>query len=138
MIQDTQKTPRDANQSLADIPGLDVEKGLDVFDGEMDDYMAALQSYAKNAPVIIDKLRGFIKDGVAAEKLPGYAIDIHGLKSISAWICAENIREGALELELLAKAGDISAVTARNETFLNNAEKFINDLKPLLEKSSGD
>ena len=112
------------------IQGLDVEKGLEVFDGDMDDYISALNSFIKNTPDTISKLRG-----VTPENLADYAINIHGLKSISGWICAQNIRETAAELESLAKAGDFSAITARNDKFLNDTEAFINELKAALEKN---
>ena len=115
------------------LPGLDFEKGLDVFEGEMDDYMSALHSFIKNVPDIIDKLRG-----VTGENLGEYVINVHGLKSTSAWICAQNIQEGAAELEVLAKNGNFSAVAARNGAFLNDAEKFINNLKALLEADSAE
>jgi signal transduction histidine kinase/CheY-like chemotaxis protein len=113
------------------MPGLNVEQGLEVFSGDMEDYMSALSSYIKNAPELIDKLRGVTKDN-----LPEYAINVHGLKSVSAWICAESIRKGALELELMAKAGDLSGILAKNEKFLKDTETFVNDLMALLEKNS--
>ena len=118
-------------QESINIPGLDFEKGLDAFEDDMDDYMSALHSFVKNSPDFIGKLRGLTK-----ENMPEYALTIHGLKSISAWICAENIHRESVELEVLAKAGDFSAVAARNDQFLNNTEKFINDLKSLLEADS--
>ena len=120
-------------QAAINIPGLDFEKGLDVFEGEIDDYTSALYSFIKNAPDIIDKLRRLVKGNVTEENLNEYIINVHGLKSISGWICAESIREGAAELEALAKAGDLSAVTARNDTFLNDTASFLNKLKTALE-----
>jgi HPt (histidine-containing phosphotransfer) domain-containing protein len=114
-----------------DLPGLNIEQGLDVFDGEEEDYLTALNSFIKNTPEIIDKLRSVTK-----ENLPNYAINVHGLKSISGWICAESIRAGAEELEHLAKAGDLSGVTARNVGFLDRVDAFIKDLKAALEKIS--
>ncbi|MDR0312247.1 MAG: hypothetical protein LBI14_01475 [Treponema sp.] len=113
------------------LPGLDIEQGLDVFDGDMEDYVSALTSFIKNTPDIIDKLR-VVTEG----NLSDYAINIHGLKSISGWICAESIRAGAEELERLAKAGDLSGVTARNDGFLNGVAAFIKDLKAALEKNA--
>jgi HPt (histidine-containing phosphotransfer) domain-containing protein len=109
--------------------GLNIEQGLEVFDDEVDDYITALSSFVKNVPDIIGKLRG-----VTAENLQDYAINIHGLKSISGWICAENIRASSADLEALAKAGDISAVTARNDQFLNETEAFAKELEGKLEK----
>jgi hypothetical protein len=112
------------------LPGLDVERGLEeVFDGEMDDYMTALSSFTKNTPETIDKLRV-----VTAENLQEYAVNIHGLKSISAWICAEGIRSVAAELEAMAKAGDLSGVLARNDKFLTEVETFLKDLQAAMNK----
>jgi CheY-like chemotaxis protein len=111
------------------IPGLNVEQGLEVFGGDTEDYESALFSFVKNAPEVMDKLRGVTKDN-----LPDYAINIHGLKSISGWICAENVRKGAAELEAMAKAGDAAGVLAQNEQFLKDTETFLKDLKAQLEK----
>jgi hypothetical protein len=118
---------------LLNLPGLNAEQGLDVFDGEMEDYISALNSFVKNAPEVMDKLRNVTK-----ENLPEYAISIHGLKSISGWICAETVRANAADLEALAKAGDFSAVTAQNDKFLNDTEAFVKNLGALLEKYSGE
>ena len=120
--------PQSSGIGSINITGLDFEKGLDVFEGEIDDYVSALYSYIKNTPEVIEKLRS-----VTEENLPEYTVNVHGLKSISAWICAESIREGAAELEALAKAGDFSAVVAKNETFLNETIVFLNELKTTLE-----
>ena len=113
---------------LDNLSGLDVERGLDVFEGDVEDYISALHSFLKNTPAVIDKLRDVTEDA-----LPGYAVNIHGLKSISAWICAERIQAGAAELEALAKAGDLSGVVARNDKFLKDAEALIKDLQVVLE-----
>jgi hypothetical protein len=118
---------------LFNMPGLNVEQGLDVFDGEMEDYISALNSFIKNVPEVIEKLRN-----VTNENLPEYAINIHGLKSISGWICAENIRANAAVLEALAKAGDLSGVMVQNHKFLKDTEAFVKDLATLLEKHSGE
>jgi hypothetical protein len=115
------------------MPGLDVERGLEMFEDDMEDYKSALSSFTKNAPDIIDKLRN-----VTEGNLPDYTINIHGLKSISGWICAENIRKGAEELEAMAKDGDFPGLIAQNDTFLNNLNAFIQDLLAMLEKNLGE
>ena len=113
------------------LPGLDVRRGLEVFGGETADYISALYSFLKSAPESMDKL-----DGVTEENLSEYAINMHSLKSISSWICAENIRAGAERLEALAKDGDISGVLARNEALLKEAGTFLKELKAMLEEKS--
>jgi response regulator RpfG family c-di-GMP phosphodiesterase len=123
-----QEQEKEAN-GMINMPGLNVEQGLEVFDGHTEDYRDAVSSFVKNAPEIMDKLRG-----VTQENLPDYVINVHGLKSISAWICAESIRKGAADLEALAKTGDVSGVLAQNEKFLKDTETFLKDLQVLLEK----
>ena len=123
--------PRDFD--LSKISGLDFEKGLEVFEDDMEDYTAALKSFVKNTPDTINKLRGVTED-----KLPEYAINIHGLKSVSSWICAQGIMEGAAELDALAKTSDFSAIAAKNDMFLDEADAFINNLKTLLDNYTKD
>jgi HPt (histidine-containing phosphotransfer) domain-containing protein len=115
---------------VINIPGLNFEQGLDVFDGEEDDYLSALNSFAASIPGLITKLRD-----VTEENLQDYAINIHGLKSTSGWICAEEIQKEALELEMLAKAGNLSEVLSRNSIFLDTVQTFIKNLGAELQKN---
>jgi HPt (histidine-containing phosphotransfer) domain-containing protein len=112
------------------IPGLNFEQGLDVFDGEEEDYFSALNSFVTSVPQIIAKLRGVTK-----ENLSDYTINVHGLKSTSGWICAEKIQKEAMELEALAAAGNLSEVLSRNDKFLDGVLTFINNLKAELQKN---
>jgi hypothetical protein len=76
----------------------------------------------------LDKLR------VVTEKtLPEYAIDVHGLQSISGWICADGIQVRAANLEALAKMDNFAGVTTLNKTLLTETENFINNLRDQLE-----
>jgi CheY-like chemotaxis protein len=110
------------------LPGLDMERGIALFDGDTATYMSALRSFILNAPDILDKLQI-----VTEENLPDYAVNIHGLKSISAWIHAEDIRAAAENLEALAKTGDLSGVAELNEEFLKNTRVFINGLQARMD-----
>ena len=112
------------------IPGLDFKKGLEVFDGEVDDYSAALNSFIASIPQIITKLRG-----VTENNLQDYAIYVHGLKSTSGWICAEKIQKEARELEAFARAGNLSEVISHNDKFLDDILDFVNDLEAEMQKN---
>ena len=114
------------------VPGLDVRRGLELFEGETEDYISALQSFVRNAPNTVAAMRG-----VTEGKLAEYEINAHGLKSICGYICAENVRTVAYELELLAKAGDFSGVSERNDGFLDDLGSFIEKLGAALEEYSG-
>ncbi|MDR0302149.1 MAG: response regulator [Treponema sp.] len=116
-------------EALYDIAGLNTARGLAFFDDDIETYLSALRSYANNVPETLDKLRV-----VTEETLPEYAISVHGLKSISGWISAGDIRMRAENLETLAKAGDFAGVTTLNGVLLNETENFINDLREQLDE----
>ena len=114
-----------------EIPGVDVQKGLDLYDNEEEFYIFALRSWATNTPEALDKLRS-----VSKETLPAYAISIHGVKGTAAHIGAEKIREKALNLEVLAKAGDLDGVLAANDSFLKEADATLETVKNWLAKNA--
>ena len=116
--------------SKSEIPGINMAAGFTLYGGEMDIYIAVMESFAANTPAVIDKLRDVTK-----ETLPEYAINIHGLKSISATIAAQDISERARKLELMAEAGDLAGVLAENGKLLEDTEILVNDLKNWLETS---
>jgi hypothetical protein len=76
---------------------------------------------------MLDKLRS-----VTEENLNEYAINVHSLKSISGWICADDIRARAANLELLAKAGDLIGVTTLNTELIKETEDLISSLNTQL------
>jgi CheY-like chemotaxis protein len=116
-----------------DIPGLNTEQGLGIFDGNTDDYIAALHAFIRNVPQITDKLSKLTKDS-----LPEYAINVHGLKSICAYIGAESLRAKAEELEHLAKAGDLDGALARNGGFLSDVDALMARIKASPVVASGE
>ena len=116
-----------------EIPGLDVKKGLELYDDDEELYLIILRSYVKNTPDVLDKLRD-----VSSDTLGDYAITVHGIKGTSTNIGAEDLRKAALELELLAKAGDLAGVQAGNEAFIKKGEVLISDIRSWLENIDTD
>jgi CheY-like chemotaxis protein len=110
-----------------DIPVLNTSRGLSLFEEETETYISALRSFTENVPEMIEKLRG-----VTEENLKEYAINVHSLKSISGWICADDIRARAANLELLANAGDLLGVTTLNPELLKETEDLITNLNTQL------
>jgi HPt (histidine-containing phosphotransfer) domain-containing protein len=119
----------DSPEPLLDMPGLNVGRGLVFFEGDRETYVGALQSFTKNVPEVLDKLRV-----VTEENLPDYAINVHGLKSMCGWICADGIQARAANLEALSKAGYLVGVTMLNGALLNETETFMNELRNQLEE----
>jgi HPt (histidine-containing phosphotransfer) domain-containing protein len=117
-----------AETPFFDIPALNVKQGLAFFEGDRETYLSALRSFIKTVPEMLDKLRD-----ITEQNLPEYAINVHGLKSIGGWICADGIRARAASLEALSKAGDLFGVTTLNEALINETADFINELRGQLE-----
>jgi signal transduction histidine kinase/FixJ family two-component response regulator len=119
----------DRKSNLFSIPGLNSERGLEIFEGDAEDYMAALCSFVKNAPDVVDKIRH-----VTEENLSEYALNIHSLKSISSWICADSIWAKAKSLEDMAKTGDLSLILSLNNELIKETEALIDSLKARIDE----
>jgi PAS domain S-box-containing protein len=115
---------------VIEIPGVDTEKGLSLVAGAKKIYLPMLRSYASNTPKVLDKLRS-----VSAENLHDYVITVHGLKSTSAGIGAEAIREAALKLESMSRSGDLQGVLAKNDKLIAETEIIVANIKAWLEKN---
>jgi signal transduction histidine kinase/DNA-binding response OmpR family regulator len=112
---------------LPEIQGVDVQKGLKIYVGNMDIYLSVLRAYAENTPVNIQKLRT-----VTSETLPDYAIKVHALKGSSANIGAEDIRIRAEDMETKAKAGNLQGVIELNDALLHDTEMLVDNIKKWL------
>jgi len=117
------------NINFNGIPRVDATNGLSSFGYEVETYLSVLNSYYVNTPIIIEKLRN-----VTEETLQDYAIAIHGLKSASGSIGADETMKAALDLELLAKSGNFTEVIARNETFLKDTENLLDGIQAWLKE----
>ena len=110
------------------ISGVNMNVCNELYSGDMNIYMFALESFVKNTPGSIETLQN-----VTAENLADYAINVHALKSMAAAIGAEEISARAKKLEMTAKAGDLSGVLSENAAFLNDAQIMVNNLIKYLE-----
>ena len=124
-----QNASANREKPLVEIPGVDTETALKLYDGDINIYIAVLRSYVSNALKVMEKIRT-----VSRETLPDYIINIHGLKSINANIGAEEIRKEALDLELAAKSGNLPEVLEKNEAFIKKAEILVSDTQAWIKK----
>lgn len=111
------------------IPEVDVNKGLELFEGDLDTYVGILRSYVLNIPAGLDRIRS-----VSEETLQNYAIGVHGIKGTSEAIGAEEARKTAKNLEEMAKSGNIAGVLAKNSDFIRYIENLTNGIRIWLEK----
>ncbi|MDR0827741.1 MAG: response regulator [Desulfovibrio sp.] len=109
------------------LSGLDLEKGLKRFGDDEETYLDVLKSYTLHTSPLLDDLRGCLQ-----ERLPDYAIVVHGIKSSSRSIGAEQIGAQAEDLEFAAKAGDFAFVDAHNATLIETVQVLIEKLSALL------
>jgi len=113
------------------ISGINADSGLELCDGSEEIYIRSLRLYVSNMPGYLEKIKN-----VSKETLYDYAINVHGVKSISEYIGAEETKKKAKELELMAKGGDLAGVLAANEAFLQNARNLVDKVREWLEKNA--
>jgi CheY-like chemotaxis protein len=119
---------REDNMVL-EIPGIDTEKVMDLYAGDLEIYLPVLRSYLSVIPDALD-----IMSRVSAQNLPEYVVKVHGVKSTSDGIGAEEARKMALELEMLGKAGDLSGVLAKNGALLQYVKELLANIQSWLAK----
>jgi signal transduction histidine kinase/CheY-like chemotaxis protein len=127
-IKDGKGLDKEKNMKI-DIPGVQEEKIMELYDGDMDIFLPVLRSYLSVIPVALEQM-----SNVSAETLKDYTIKVHGVKSTSDSIGAEEARKMALDLEMLAKAGDLSGVLAKNDAFLQYGKTLLGNIKTWLAK----
>jgi HPt (histidine-containing phosphotransfer) domain-containing protein len=117
------------NNMVLEIPGIDTEKVMELYAGDLEIYLPVLRSYVSVIPDALD-----IMSRVCAETLPEYIVKVHGVKSTSDGIGAEEARKMAYELEMLAKSGDLSAVLAKNGALLQYVRELLVNIQSWLAK----
>ena len=126
---DSSVTVQDESDSLlkgAEIPGIDVAKGIKRFDGNEQMYLDVLRAYAAGVNTMLGEI-----ETVNEQTLDSYKIKVHGIKGTSYDIFAEQIAKEALELENAAKSGNYEFIKENNETFIKNARTLISHLEDL-------
>jgi len=119
-----------SNVNIAmNIPGVDTERGVSLYGGDIKIYLPLLRSYVSSTPRTLEKL-----ETVTKETLPEYVIAVHGLKGTSANIGAEALREAAFNLEKLSRAGDIEGVLSQNNKLVEDAKIIVANIKGWLER----
>ena len=123
------------------IDGVDMSVKEELYSGDLDMYNFVLESFAKNAPLAIDKMRN-----VSDDNINDYAVDIHALKSMAAAIGARDISERAKELEAAAKGelkvdevsfSALKFINDRNDNLLDDTENLVKKIIEYLGAQQG-
>jgi len=109
------------------IPGLDLIKGLERYEGDEKTFLKVLRSYAASTRSILDTMEGLIID----QELNDYRIKVHGIKGSSADIFAGEIGSGAGDLEEAAKTGNIDFINRHNQGFMESARALLHEIDNL-------
>jgi signal transduction histidine kinase/DNA-binding response OmpR family regulator len=112
-----------------DIPRVDNERVKKIYGKKFNIYLDVLRSYLDVVPKSLEEM-----SHVTKETLTSYVTSVHGVKSVSDFIGAEEARKMALELEMLGRAGDLSGVLAKNGTFIQYAKELIVNVEKYLAK----
>jgi HPt (histidine-containing phosphotransfer) domain-containing protein len=113
-----------------EIPGLDVESGLGLCDGNMKIYLNSLRLFTTSTPESLKKMQS-----VSQETLEKYSVTAHSVKSMSEYAGAEEVRKAAKELEALAKTGDLAGVLAKNDAFIKFAGGVVDGVRNWLAEN---
>ncbi|MDR1069230.1 MAG: response regulator [Gracilibacteraceae bacterium] len=117
------------------IKGIDVEKCLSRFGGDMETCLQVWRSYAANTASLLEQMRGGA-DG--PKQMAAYAVVAHGIKGSSRGICADAAGDMAEALERAAKAGDTAFIRAYNADFIRTAETLLENLRQALDRAGRD
>jgi HPt (histidine-containing phosphotransfer) domain-containing protein len=110
-----------------DVAGLDTNKGLERYGGDIKAYFNILRTYTANVNSILDIIKVVNEDTLA-----DYRIAVHGIKGSSLEIFAHNISESAEKLEDAALNRNIGYINMHNPTFIENTYNFIYDIKNMI------
>jgi signal transduction histidine kinase/CheY-like chemotaxis protein len=113
-----------------DIPGVDEKKIMEMYDGDFEIFLPVLRSYLSVIPDALEKM-----SHVTRETLPQYTVTVHGVKSTSDSIGAEEARKMALELEMAAKAGDFPLIQAKNGALIQYVKDLLSNIQKWLAKT---
>jgi signal transduction histidine kinase/DNA-binding response OmpR family regulator/HPt (histidine-containing phosphotransfer) domain-containing protein len=123
------QTEKKEQEMKIDIPGIEEAKIMEIYDGDMEIFLPVLRSYVSTIPDSLEKM-----SHVSNETLPQYTVTVHGVKSVSDSIGAEEARKMAFELETAAKAGDLNLIMAKNGALIHYVKELLVNIERWLAK----
>ncbi|MCH5194262.1 MAG: response regulator [Oscillospiraceae bacterium] len=119
------------------IPGINIGDGLKLC-GDMETYMSILKTYSETADECIEKIALFARE----RDYKNYTIEVHGLKSSSLAVGANELSEMAKQLEMAGKEENYDRITADTPALLAKYTDLLGHIRPVIaaeEKAqSGD
>ena len=113
------------------IEGINIQKGIALAGGSVKNYLKTLSVFYNDG---IEKIKE-IKSSLEDENINLYTIYIHAIKSASAGIGCENLAEAAKLLEEAGGNKDLLFIKNKNEEFLENFMKILNNIDSCIKES---
>ena len=122
--QEEEKEASPARATSVNIPGLDAEVCLELFNNDLDDYVKFISFFAETTLAKLESI-----ETVTADSLHDYAVVVHGIKGSCVWIGAYEIGEKAEELEKAALGGNLDTVLEKNPSFIEETTILIENIQ---------
>jgi signal transduction histidine kinase/CheY-like chemotaxis protein len=123
-----QGAEKDIN-SLAEIYGVDVKKGISMTGGTEEGYYLVLSAFSADAQDRLNKLQ----DTLEEDSLSKFTISVHALKSAAASIGAAELSAEAAKLESAGKCEDMTYINNNLKKFTVQLAKTIEGINSILE-----
>jgi len=109
------------------IAGLDKERALVQFGNSEATLLVILQSFVKNTPGLLDKIRV-----ITASQLQDHVALFHGIKGTCYGICADGVGKQAEALEHAARQANVRYFSEHHDNFIKAVEELIDRIKTVL------
>jgi CheY-like chemotaxis protein/HPt (histidine-containing phosphotransfer) domain-containing protein len=106
----------DAEDTLPEIAGIDVRKGVSMTGGTLDRYLNTLGIFLEDGKEKLQQIRSSLEVG----NIPLYATFVHAVKSASASVGAAELSDYAKRLETAGKTEDMTYIDRNNPIFLED------------------
>ena len=129
-LDDERESQRDEKEvspvrtTPVNIPGLDAEVCLELFNNDIDDYVKFISFFAETTQAKLESI-----ETVTADSLHDYAVVVHGIKGSCVWIGAYEIGNQAEELERAALGGNLDTVHEKNPSFIRETTALIENIQ---------
>ena len=118
--------------SNIEIKGVNVNKGVAMTGGSLENYMRILDTFHKDG---VEKLNE-ISMCLHSDNMHSYTIYVHALKSAAANIGAESLSDAALVLEEAGREGNIQLVKSKSAQLLADLEELLTNIDTVLIKAN--
>ncbi|MDR1520729.1 MAG: hypothetical protein LBU23_11425 [Planctomycetota bacterium] len=142
--------PQTAMERLRSVEGLNVKKGIVMCGGVEAHYRDVLALYCQGAKKSLPILRETLENIAAAKKsekahagaspppwMQSFVIQVHALKSASAYIGAEALSNDAFLLEQAGRDGDLDLIETHLEAFIQRFSETIAQIKEIPSEAGG-